>query len=197
MNRKTGFTLIELLIVMTIMGVLMTLVVVSLRSSQATARDEKRKTDNSVIAQNLENYYKSGSASASIFTTPSARLATVAIHTGSTTTNLASYSGGPQYESGQYPPTDYMSSETAVRRTLRDIDPKVLRAPNVADSSSISLIVATDANAPTPNESTYVYQPLKGDGTLCISDGTDCRKFNLFYKLESSSVIQKITSKNQ
>lgn len=195
MNRKTGFTLIELLIVMAIMGVLMTLVVVSLRSSQATARDEKRKTDNSVIAQNLENYYKSGAIDASIFNSPRAKLASAT--TQKNAAYLASYVSDPGYVSGQYPSTDYMSSETAIRRTLRDIDPKVLRAPNVADSSPISLIVATDATTQTPNESTYIYQPLKGDGTLCITSTTDCRKFNLFYKLESSSVIQKITSKNQ
>lgn len=166
MNRRDGFTVIEILIVMVIMGILMAFTVVNLRNSQATARDEKRKTDNSIIAQNLENYYKTGSEGAS-------------------------------YKNGQYPPTEHMSSEAAVRLTLRDIDKKVLRAPNVTESSPISLVVAADANAQTPNQNTYVYQPLKSDGTLCTTAGTDCRKFNLFYKLESSSVVQKITSKNQ
>lgn len=63
MNRRLGFTLVELLIAMTIMIILVTLGVVSLRSSQANGRDEKRKADTTVIAQQLETFYDVGSNS--------------------------------------------------------------------------------------------------------------------------------------
>jgi prepilin-type N-terminal cleavage/methylation domain-containing protein len=168
MKRGAGFTLIELLITMTIMVILLVLTVVSLRGNQVYARDEKRKTDVAIIAQNLENYYRNGSTSA-VFT----------------------------YTPGRYPPTAYMTNEADVRLALRDIDPSVLRAPGVAATDAISLTNATTTNIPSPSIKTYVYQPLKGDGTLCTTAGSDCRRFNLFYKLESDGTVQKVTSKNQ
>jgi len=60
MNRRAGFTLIELLITITIMAILMTLAVFSLRSVQANARDEKRKTDVDSISKGLEQRYTNG-----------------------------------------------------------------------------------------------------------------------------------------
>ena len=60
MKRHEGFTLIELLITITIMVILLGLTVVNLRSSQATARDEERKTDVNIIARHLEVFYDSG-----------------------------------------------------------------------------------------------------------------------------------------
>jgi prepilin-type N-terminal cleavage/methylation domain-containing protein len=61
MRRTAGFTLVEVLIAITIMVILLILSVISLQGSEMNARDEKRKTDISVIAQQLENYYTSGS----------------------------------------------------------------------------------------------------------------------------------------
>ena len=60
MKRRPGFTLVELLITITIMVILLALVVVSLRSTQANARDEKRKTDTANIARGLERRYVEG-----------------------------------------------------------------------------------------------------------------------------------------
>jgi prepilin-type N-terminal cleavage/methylation domain-containing protein len=189
MRRRAGFTLIELLITITVMVILIVLAVVSLRSTQANARDEERKTDVGVIAQQLEVYYQSGSdAVSAVFKRPLATLAS---------------SGGalavlnPDYEPGQYPPTAYMSSEDDVRAALRDIDLKVLRAPNVPESSPISLVVATSTAQPSPDIKTYVYQPLKADGSLCANDGDECVKFTLYYSLETKAGTQQIKSKRQ
>jgi len=60
MTKSSGFTLIELLVTITIMVVLLTLSVVMLRGGQIDARDEKRTTDATVIAQQMENRYISG-----------------------------------------------------------------------------------------------------------------------------------------
>lgn len=164
MNRTRGFTLIELLVTITIMVILLTLAVVNLRGTQATGRDDQRKADIEILAQNLENYYKSGSDT-----------------------------DAP----GDYPATATLATEASVKQALRDLDPGVLRAPGVANSAAMSLTMAVSTATPTPNTTTYVYQPLQSDGSLCTSAASECRKFNLFYKLETDPAIQKVMSKNQ
>jgi prepilin-type N-terminal cleavage/methylation domain-containing protein len=108
--------------------------------------------------------------------------------------------GSDNEPAGQYPPTDNMGTETEIKNSLRDIDANVLRSPNVAATDPISLIIATDTDPvlPAPTVGTYVYQPLQSDGSLCGSAGDECRKFNLYYMLESEpSVVKKVISKNQ
>jgi prepilin-type N-terminal cleavage/methylation domain-containing protein len=56
MNKK-GFTLIELLVVVSIIGLLATIVMVSLNSARVKARDVKRKADLGAIQIALELYY--------------------------------------------------------------------------------------------------------------------------------------------
>lgn len=164
MKRRRGFTLVELLITMTIMVILLGIVVVSLRSNQISARDEKRKTDVKVISEGLENYYEAGTDTAS---------------------------------PGAYPSTDLMSTETAVRAALRDIDGSVLRAPGVASTSPMSFTVATSTAVPAANVNAYVYMPLQSNGALCSSSTQECRKFNLYYTLEATSSVQVVMSKHQ
>ena len=60
MNRR-GFTIVELLIVIAIMGILLVLGVVNLRSSQANARDTERKVDIGALATHIELFYSSSS----------------------------------------------------------------------------------------------------------------------------------------
>lgn len=54
---KKGFTLVELLIVMSIIGVLATIVIGSFASSQMRGRDAQRKSDLKQISSSLEIYY--------------------------------------------------------------------------------------------------------------------------------------------
>jgi len=188
MKHRDGFTLIELLVTITIMAILLGLAVVSLQGNQLAARDEERKTDVDVIARMLENYYDSiVSKEISPVLAPASSLVSV------DRVALASLPGH-----GQYPPTMLMNSESTIKSTLPDIEQKALRAPGVAESSSVSLIVATTTSTsqnPTINQ--YIYQPLQANGTLCTASGDECRKFNLYYKLESSSTTQVITSRHQ
>jgi type II secretion system protein G len=58
---KKGFTLVELLVVIAIIGILSSVVVVSLNSARSKARDTKRVADISNLRIALEAYYDSNS----------------------------------------------------------------------------------------------------------------------------------------
>jgi len=183
--KRRGFTIIELIIVVTIMGILLTIGVVNLRGSQANGRDAERKVDVDTIALHLETYYTSGTD-------------------GSTTI-------------GTYPSTIITSDVySSVIASLRDIDVKSITSPGVDDpansfTSATNNTQTKDGVMPKPYTSTdvinqynYIYQPIQSDGTLCTTALQECRKFNLYYKLENATTdcpapnnICMITSKNQ
>jgi type II secretion system protein G len=56
-NKKAGFTLIELLVVIAIIGLLASVVLVSLNSSRQKSRDAKRLADMNQMAKALELFY--------------------------------------------------------------------------------------------------------------------------------------------
>ena len=59
---KKGFTLIELLVVIAIIGILSSVVVVSLNSARAKARDAKRELDVQMVSKALAMYFDSSGA---------------------------------------------------------------------------------------------------------------------------------------
>lgn len=169
MTRR-GFTIVELVITITIMGVLMILAVVNVNASQVRARDDERKADIGSITSALESFYTVG------------------------------YNDSTNYS--RYPATDMVASETTIRAQLRDISMDSVTAPG-ADSVTESFVAATNAVQtasgvlPQPSTSQYIYQPLTAAGTLCTTNGAECRKFNLYYRLEHDSIIYQVTSRNQ
>jgi len=60
-RRQRGFTLIELLVVIAIIGLLASIVLVSLNSARAKARDSKAQGDLRQIAIAMEMYYDTSS----------------------------------------------------------------------------------------------------------------------------------------
>ena len=57
LNKQKGFTLIELLVVIAIIGLLSSVVLASLNSARASARDAKRKAEMQQIKTAMELYY--------------------------------------------------------------------------------------------------------------------------------------------
>ena len=177
MNRR-GFTIVELLIVITIMGALLILGVANLRGSQANARDAERKSDVESITLHLDAYYLTGSDTSSSV--------------------------------GRYPSTVLASSGASyMQQTLRDIDISSLTAPSVSDPT-LTFIPATNNTqtiagvTPQPSIAQYVYQPIQNSGALCTAETQECRKFNIYYKLEVATTdcpgpsnICMATGKNQ
>lgn len=167
MIRRAGFTLIELLVTITIMVILLTLTTAVLTTYQANARDEERKTDVTMIAQQLEAYYE-------------------------TSTSVAA---------SVYPPTNLMDTEAEITTTLPNLDPRGIRDPSTPTTSAPSLIVASSASTPSLASlnagKTYIYQPLDSANALCTSTAQECRKFKLYYTLETDATVKTITSKHQ
>ena len=61
-KNKKGFTLIELLVVIAIIGILATIVLVSLNTARQKARDARRISDLRQVQLALQMYYDSNSA---------------------------------------------------------------------------------------------------------------------------------------
>ncbi len=166
---RRGFSIIELLIVITIMGVLLTLAVVNMRGAQINARDAERKGDIESIALHLEAFYKTGVDSTTVF--------------------------------GRYPAIALAGSASSITGALRDVNlksftPPGASGPDTGFKAATNNIQTTSGVLPQPTIITYVYQPLKQDGTLCDSY-TYCQKFNLYYMLEADNTVYMVTSKNQ
>lgn len=171
--QRSGFTIVEIIITITIMGILLTLTVVSLSNNQMRSRDEERKADIESIALHLESYYNDG--------------------------NDATGSGN---FIARYPHSAFLATEASIKLFLPDADSKIFIAPG-ATSITSSLIPATNAVqsasgvAPAPTIDQYVYQPINSNGALCQTTLDECRKFNLFYRLEGDETVYMVTSKNQ
>lgn len=175
---RRGFTVVELVITIAIMGILLTLAVVNLNSTQANARDNERKSDVENIALQIENYYTNNDSS--VFMSGGTYLGTSYIY----------------------------DSVDGIRTFLPDIETSSLYSPSSDQTGTISLVEATNTTTnpssilPTPsaNNDIYVYQSLASDGGICIDPfitAGGCRKFNIFYYQETTNTVEVITSKRQ
>jgi prepilin-type N-terminal cleavage/methylation domain-containing protein len=178
---RRGFTIIELLVVIVLMGILLTLGVVNLRSSQVNARDEARKQDVSNIVLALETYYTNGSLTGG---TP-----------GSYPPTALSDSTNTVIEA-TLPDLDAKSLEAP---GISDPTKSFISATCTGTGSICvqSPAGVTSANSPAVDINHFVYQPLQQSGALCTLYTQNCQKFNLFYETETTSTVIMVTSKNQ
>lgn len=188
MKRRAGFTLIELLITITVMVILIVLSVISLRSTQASARDEERKTDVENIARGLEQRYTNGNP---VVTEPA------------------------YVQKGSYPGTNEMLHGMGWDRFgyvplqvvggyLTDLLPGTSPANFVPPNNGTFDIMCVWACQPAETQTVidaattpgkYVYEPVDKDGNICPFG--DCVRFNLYYRTEKDNTIHKVMSKNQ
>lgn len=167
LQAKPGFTIVEIAITLAIMAVLFGMVSIGITGLRSASRDNERSSDVEAIATYLDAGFRSGSE-------------------------------GFEGLRGSYPSIDHLSSSEA----FVGLDPKSLQAPET-DDGTVSLLPATNPTQtlsgvrPQPTLNTYIYQPLDASGGLCSNTSQECRKFNIFYKLETETEIQKVTSKNQ
>lgn len=168
LSSRSGFTLVELAVTIAVIALLVGIAGFATAGFREESRDDERRTKVSNIATFLDGAYTSG------FT-------------------------GLGDMRGSYPSTNHITSN-GIDSVFRGFDQENLKAP---DSESTSLVVATNSQQtptgvrPRPTINTYVYQPLRSNGGLCTYVSHECRKFNIFYKLENVDDIQKVTSKNQ
>ncbi len=172
---RRGFTVVEIIITLTIMGILLALAVVNLNATQISSRDDERKADVKAISDALETYFTAGTDNSTAL---------------------------QQYPETTALSTSSVSTETQLRAAFRDVTIESFIAPGAANLGA-SFMIATNATqttsgvTPQPTISQYVYQPLAANATLCTAVAVECRKYNLYYRLESDSTVYKVMSKNQ
>lgn len=171
---RRGFTVVELVITITIMGILLTLAVVNLNSTQANGRDSERKGDAENIALHLESFYDNYDP------------------------ELGS-NGGTYLDTSRINEAQLRQALPDLdTKNLRA--PGVDTSQPISLVAATNNLTATTTVLPRPSSSNdvYVYQPLTSSGALCVSAATeDCRRFTIYYYQESDNSVQMITSKNQ
>lgn len=170
--KERGFTIVELLVVLVVIGILLTLGTVSLKSSLSQARDNERHTDIENIVNSLEGYYKAQHSGI------------VAGAASQTVTNTYPGTEDILQKNGSYP------EKYITERTSKDS----FYAPGADKKGSWSLIgPQPDAAQQAPKTiygeqaSVYVYSPLTADGSTCLgaAAGQICTSFTITYALEN------------
>lgn len=183
-KRGKGFTIVELMVIIVVLVILTTLVVVRLRLTQQSGRDQERSIDITTIATGLEVYYENGNVTTY---TPKG------YYPGATETEVARTST-PAFN--EFLEGVSVISLEAPGRTITDsfgVDPSYVSAPVGANTDgSYNDVQARALLASRP----YLYQPLRRNNTFCVSYA-DCVKFNLYYLKESTNTVITIRSKNQ
>ena len=184
-----GFSIVELAIVIVVIGILSSIGILRFSAMQVEARDTERRTKAENIARYLESMYSHSN-------------------------------GAPLVEAGTYPrasaianscnadctadsTTDPWPINTAKLESLFSndgFDIKNLQAPGATSNTFIvTKTIGTPSSAFVGNN--FVYQPLavssSGGYTICNLRASECRAFNLYYRLESNSTVQTIMSKNR
>jgi prepilin-type N-terminal cleavage/methylation domain-containing protein len=186
MHRRAGFTLVELLITITIMVILMTLAVFSLRSVQANARDEKRKTDITTIARGLEQRYTNGNPKATALTINRGEYPSVAEFQHAQGVSQATYT--PTQITGGY------MLELLPGTTKDSLIPPGSGSFSPICTSSCSVETSSVYNAAT-TISKYIYEPITSANALCLTTG--CVRYNLYYRTEVDNVVHQVRSLHQ
>ena len=179
---------------MVMIGLLLTIGVVSFRSTQASSRDKERETDVSVFANHLETVYSKA---------------------------IKNSAGTTIKPAGVYPPLPGVSGQNKTnpdfQLMLESLDKKALSYPggeglilptqNHGTHTACSTWQSCyNQSVPTATQLTpgrYMYRPLTGNNYVCSTTARDasgqigaCRSFVIYYVLEGSpTVVRTLQSK--
>lgn len=102
-----------------------------------------------------------------------------------------------------YPSTVYATNKDNYAKLYSSLGAGQLRTPG---SQSDSLIAATSASAQSPTTSQYIYQPLRMDGSLCVTSSFStstsasdlCVRYILYYRnVSDNTVVMKHSVRQQ
>lgn len=169
MHKRHGFTIVELAVALVIIGILLTIGVVSLRSMQATARDKEREADVQTIANSLESLYPQEIISGG-----------VVIKKAGSYPSRAAMSPVANYDAlfGNLPRSAQYAPDNSATRAF---------IPSTQSAAITNITAATIT--PTPTTNSYIYSPLLATGgATCDTTNQECRSFQIYYKLEFGEV---------
>jgi prepilin-type N-terminal cleavage/methylation domain-containing protein len=195
MNR--GFTVVEVLVTLVIMAILVGLGTVGLRATLANGRDAERKDDIETIARGLELYYAKGNpfyiAGESKGGYPGSNDKIHIDGTGwcdmayfknaAAQANYSTCRPGDGYWSEVFGVSD--AAQTPPGMTTRNV-----WNPWLVNQADIPSRITTELN-----NGKYVYLPLNDDGSHCYD--VACRKYELYYKKETTGEVVIVKSKHQ
>lgn len=180
MHKHKGFTILELTIAMVVMVILLTIGVVSYRSSLAHARDREREVDVQTIAEYLENIYPQ---------------------------EIRNSSGSVIKKAGAYPilPSEIDESTTYLETIFSDLNPSAMTPPGVSlrktpnlgahgsyvpgnsvSNCSIYYLCYSRPNDVAGSKDAYVYIPGPEANDVCTTHAgvSDCRRYVIIYRKE-------------
>jgi len=184
MKYRRGFTIIEILVTVTVMVILMTLGVVSIRSTQANARDEERKSDVETIARGLEQFYQKGGNTVQPGTYPGHSQLWNGPAYGQTYT-WESYAPGASKATFTSPSGIYGLGLICIFGSPSGYWSTVSGCETPGNMTKIRASLEPDR---------YGYEPLYANGALCYDN---CKSFTLYWISEVDGQVKTLKSRNR
>ena len=187
---KRGFTVVELLITLVVIGILLGLGTVGLRSTLANGRDSERKSDAETIARGLEMRYKRGNQEFKAATGFS-EAGTKSMLASYSYPSVLEYKYGVGLPKGEFDPSTNAGGKDTMYRlwgfnNSSATSPSGLELAVVCSTSCQPAENASQISAAfaSPNKDRYVYEPIDENGAVC--DAADyvylpCPRFNLYW----------------
>lgn len=195
MNR--GFTVVEVLVTLIVIGILLGLGTVGLRSTLANGRDSERKSDIETIARGLEFRYDNGNAISALPQTDPTNWPNP------TGQGKGYYPGVNEFihmqgsfRTGFVPETP---TESYFFKNLQGATEAAITTPSGNKIGQVCVFacapagdsaqLATAFNHPTEGKDRYLYESVNTNNGVC-SNG-DCVAFNLYWISETDTTVNK------
>lgn len=183
---------------MVIMAILLAVGGLSIRSSQANARDTERTADIEILARGLETRYTRGKINPNVTAVP----AYVKPGTYPSINEINHIIG--QSVAG-FTPAQITTGYGPIALPGTSIDafspPRLSNYDGFTVSTCSAAVENTAAGACLDTLTTtdkYVYEPIDADNNLCTNTASGCVRFNLYWKRETGdTTLQQLRSKHQ